>query len=123
MEEVIRLSRPFTQILIGKSLSKSGNIAAYLGPLYHMVFTSLKKIIFLDSEHLSFTSDIKLLDDQFTQFTPSQVIGLAPELSPYYKEVLTANSYLATHPGSPLGGPGKFQGYNVGVVLYTTYRS
>ena len=87
--------------------------------MYHKVFKSLHKIIFLHSNDIIFASEIQVLSDQFSQFTPSNVIGISPMLSPYYREVLTENTYLSTHTDSPLGGPGQYQGYNVGVVLYS----
>ena len=43
-------------------------------------------------------------------------IGLGLDLSPHYYHRLV--DYMAEHPDTDLGSPGKLQGYNTGVVLF-----
>ena len=66
-------------------------------------------------------SDVQLLADQFEKFAPSQVIGLAPYLAPFYKDLLEKSLYFHNHPSSRLGEPGPTQGYNAGVVLFNLH--
>jgi hypothetical protein len=44
------------------------------------------------------------------------LIGLANELSPHYLN--QAQRYIAAHPGTAVGAPGRSQGFNTGVALY-----
>ena len=88
----------------------------YLGPLYHLAFKHIKRIIFLDASDLLFISDIKILHEQFGKFLGENIIGLGPDLSPNYHTNLKV--YRNKNPETNLGKPGKFQGFNMGVVLY-----
>ena len=93
----------------------------YIAPIYHKAFSSLDRIIFIDSKDLEFRSDIKLLEKQFDQMPSEAVIGIAPDLTPHYHQSLSA--FIAKNPSTSLGqpGPGR-QGYNSGVVLYRLDR-
>ena len=46
----------------------------------------------------------------------SNCIGLGLDLSPHYYHRLV--DYMAEHPITDLGSPGKLQGFNTGVVLF-----
>ena len=48
------------------------------------------------------------------------LIGVGLDLSPHYSIVLT--KYRSANPGTKLGDPGRFQGFNTGVVLYDLKR-
>ena len=87
-----------------------------LSPLYHLAFKNIPKMIFLDASDLLFLSDIKLLWEQFHKFSGENVIGLGPDLSPNYQDNLKI--YKTNHTQTKFGQPGKFQGFNMGVVLY-----
>ena len=52
-----------------------------------MAFTSLERIILLDTADLEFFSDILLLDDQFRNMS-DEVIGVGLDLSPHYRAML-----------------------------------
>ena len=82
-----------------------------------MAFTSLERIILLDTADLEFFSDILLLDDQFRNMT-DEVIGVGQDLSPQYRAMLEQAGYITSHPDTVLGLPGRFQGLNMGVVLF-----
>ena len=88
----------------------------YIGPLYHLAFKNISKIIFLDASDLLFLTDIKILHQNFNKFSEENVIGLGPDLSPNYQENLKV--YKSMNPKTKFGQPGKFQGLNMGVVLY-----
>ena len=47
-----------------------------------------------------------------------EVVGIGPDLSPHYRAMLQQSGYLAAHPDTVLGLPGKSQGLNMGVVLF-----
>jgi len=87
----------------------------YIAPMYHGAFSKLKKLIFLDSTDLEFFNDIQLLEDQFDNME-NELIGVGLDLSPHYRRFL--GDYLIDHPDTPLGLPGKKQGFNTGVVLF-----
>jgi len=91
----------------------------YMGPLYHKIFPSLNKLIFLDVD-MEFQSDIKLLYQQFSQFSESNLIGVGNDLSPHYR--LNLEQYRRWFPETTLGDPGWSQGLNTGVVLYNLER-
>ena len=120
---ILGLNTPFINILKEKSFQMKFDWEDryvsdfyYLGPLFHLAFKNIKKIIFLDASDLLFISDIKTLYDNFNEFLEENVIGLAPDLSPNYHTNL--KDYRQRNPGTKLGQPGKFQGFNMGVVLY-----
>ena len=75
------------------------------------------KNILLD---LDIQSNIKLLYDQFAEFGPDNLIGVAHDLSPHYR--LNLEQFRRWHPDSSLGDPGWSQGFNTGVVLYHLAR-
>ena len=78
----------------------------FLGPLYHLIFPNLKKLIFMDVD-LSITINIKQLYQQFSQFSDNNMIGVAYDLSPHYRQNL--EQYRRWHPESNLGDPGETQ--------------
>merc|ERR1719445_2151713 len=91
----------------------------YLGPLYHKIFPTLGKLIFLDVD-LDFYSDVKLLYSQFFKFSDSNLLGVGPDMSPHYRRNL--EQFRAQHMNTIIGDPGHFQGFNTGVVLYNLER-
>ena len=120
-EEIVSLEKDFFGSMKRNSQqgdSRGGSYTEdlfYIAPVYHRAFTHLDRIIFLDSKDLQFTSDISLLQQQFS-LMGSALIGIGPDLTPHYHSVLT--TFVAKHPNSSLGLPGKMQGFNTGVVLY-----
>eukprot|EP00090_Calanus_glacialis_P000937 TRINITY_DN10676_c0_g1_i1.p1 TRINITY_DN10676_c0_g1~~TRINITY_DN10676_c0_g1_i1.p1 ORF type:complete len:414 (+),score=84.46 TRINITY_DN10676_c0_g1_i1:41-1282(+) len=120
-EEIVNLEKAFFTAM--KRNSQQGNSRDgsytedlfYIAPIYHRAFTGLDRIIFLDSKDLEFFSDIKLLEDQFNLMDKA-IIGIGFDLTPHYHIVL--KDYVAKHPNTSVGLPGKMQGFNTGVVLY-----
>jgi len=89
----------------------------YIAPLYHLAFTSLKKMIVLDCHDLEFHDDISKLAAEFTKMDDTEaVMGIGLDLSLHYRVMLT--KYAEVHPDTQLGHPGPLQGFNSGVVLY-----
>ena len=120
-EEIVKLEKSF--FLAMKRNSQQGNSTGgsytedlfYIAPVYHRAFPGLDKIIFLDSKDLEFTSDIKLLHNQFN-IMGNALIGVGKELTPHYRSIL--GDYVKNNPNTSLGLPGPMQGFNTGVVLY-----
>ncbi|CAG9813914.1 unnamed protein product [Phaedon cochleariae] len=94
--------------------------------LYRIAPQNQDFAILLDCD-LYFKKDIALLFNQFSNFKPSALFGLAPELTPVYRHIL--HMYKAKH-NTTFGDfyhdsnilsksihPRGFQGYNSGVVL------
>ena len=113
------------EIVCGNENSKYVNDLFYIAPLYHSKMNSLKKILFLDID-ISVQHNIKKIWMQFQDMehnskveeegSSSKCIGLGLDLSPHYYHRLV--DYIAEHPDTDLGSPGKLQGYNTGVVLF-----
>ena len=121
IQNIISLSPAFINALRKNTASKDPikdkyvNDLFYIAPMYHGAFMKLKKLIFLDSTDLEFFNDILLLEDQFDSME-NKLIGVGLDLSPHYRRFL--GDYLKEHPDTPLGLPGKKQGFNTGVVLF-----
>ena len=105
--------------MIEKGVGKYKDKLFYTGPLYHRIFPGLNKLIFMDVD-LDIQCNIKLLYQQFAQFSPDQLVGVGYDLSPHYR--LNLEQYRRWHPASTLGDPGPTQGFNTGVVLYNLAR-
>ena len=113
------------EIVCGNENSKYVNDLFYIAPLYHRKMNNLKKILFLDID-ISVQHNIKKIWMQFQDMehnskveeegSSSKCIGLGLDLSPHYYHRLV--DYIAEHPDTDLGSPGKLQGYNTGVVLF-----
>ena len=112
------------EVICGNENSKYVNDLFYIAPLYHRKMSNLKKILFLDID-ISVNHHIKKLWVQFQDMEDksnvneeisSKCIGLGLDLSPHYYHRLV--DYIAEHPDTDLGSPGKLQGYNTGVVLF-----
>ena len=113
------------EIVCGNENSKYVNDLFYIAPLYHRKMNNLKKILFLDID-ISIQHNIKKIWVQFQDMehnskaeeegSSSKCIGLGLDLSPHYYHRLV--DYIAKHPDTGLGSPGKLQGYNTGVVLF-----
>ncbi len=68
-----------------------------------------------------FKVDIAELYDFYSSFSASEVLSVAPDLTPHYAHVL--RFHRATRPDSPAGRPGaRTQGFNTGVVLFDLDR-
>jgi len=87
----------------------------YIAPFYHLELTRVKKLIVVDLD-IEFRCSLAELDDQFEEFSEEELFSVGTNQSPYY--FLVTQSYRATHPNSSVGRPGKWQGYNTGVVLF-----
>ena len=112
------------EVMCGNENSKYVNNLFYIAPMYHRRMINLKKVIFLDID-ISIQHNIKKLWVQFQNMEEKghaeevirgKCIGLGHDLSPHYYHRLT--DYIAGHPGTELGSPGQYQGYNTGVVLF-----
>ena len=86
---ILELNQPFVESLKQNSQQfkfglqdKYVSDFYYVGPLYHLAFKHIKRIIFLDGSDLLFISDIKILHQQFGKFSGENIIGLGPDLSP-----------------------------------------
>jgi len=77
-------------------------------------------MIVIDCQDLEWQSDIVELEGQFDHFRSKNIIGIGNDLSPHYRENL--GPYRKLHPGTMIGTPGRFQGFNSGVVLYDFER-
>ena len=125
IKEVINTNKPFFKALkqngVGGSSTKYGADLFYISPLLHLAFPSLDKLIMIDSSDIEFFSDIKLLQDEFKKMA-SELIGIGLDLSPHYRAMLEQSGYIAAHPSTELGLPGRFQGLNMGVVLFNLDR-
>ena len=86
-------------------------------PYFKVSFVDIKDIISTHKADLEFFSDILLLDNQFRNMT-EEVIGVGLDLSPHYRAMLEQAGYITSHPDTVLGLPGRFQGLNMGVVLF-----
>merc|ERR1712226_1179782 len=92
----------------------------YIAPLLHRELPpDLEKLIMLDID-LEFRIDLLDLYKQFHEFSETEMIGLASELSPHYYN--QARRYIGANPGTRVGRPGRFQGFNTGVALYHLQR-
>ena len=84
---------------------------------------------------MSVQTNLGLLYSQFSKFSGSAVLGVAPDLSPHYR--LNLEQFRRWHPESTLGDPGPtqvsrdsimtrsslyLQGFNTGVVLFDLER-
>lgn len=117
IENIIVKDQAFFNAMKNRSMTQDMKYNAdlfYISPLYHKAFTSLSKIIFLDSSDLHFYDDILLLQEQFNHMD-RQVIGVGLDLSPHYRNMVTD---LAGNTWTSLGLPGPRQGLNTGVVLF-----
>ncbi|XP_052870785.1 xyloside xylosyltransferase 1 [Anopheles cruzii] len=99
--------------------------------LHRIVDRSMRHAILIDCD-VVFRASVKELFDQFESFSPDQMFGLAPELTPVYRHVLSRYRLNNPHTlfGSPyylekppLGGMGDkrtrhgYPGLNSGVVM------
>merc|ERR1712106_274789 len=87
----------------------------YIAPFYHTIFPGIEKLIALDLD-LEFRCSLSSLYQQFSLFSGSELIGLAPDLNFHYH--LQAAYYKDNNPDSMVGTPGRWQGFNTGVALY-----
>jgi len=85
-----------------------------MGPFYHRIFP-YEKFIMLDAD-LKFRIDIAELYDMFEDFSNNQVMGVGVDLAPHYR--IAFREYRKNNPDTMVGEPGRFQGFNTGVVLY-----
>jgi len=92
----------------------------YVGPFYHTAFTNIDKLLLLDSSDLDFRCDVKEVYEHFNEMSAFALIGMSLDLSPFYLESL--DDYINIHNGTELGSPGRFQGFNSGVVLFHLER-
>ena len=87
----------------------------YICPFYHKIFPTLPKIMVVDAD-VEFRVDLSEIYSVFDKFEGDEVIAVGNDLAPHYYQMLT--SYRETHPDTELGKPGRFQGFNVGVLMY-----
>merc|ERR1719195_459970 len=88
----------------------------FIAPFYHREVTStISKLIVIDID-LEFRIDLLELHSLFSEFRAGECVGIGPDLSPHYRNMAAA--YRSTHPGTRVGQPGRFQGFNSGVALY-----
>ena len=77
----------------------------FIAPFYHLE-TPVERLIVLDID-LEFRTDIINLYKLFHNFTDSQIIGLANDLSPHYFGM--TKEFRNLNPSSKIGLPGKYQ--------------
>ena len=123
IEDILDENRSFVEALKkqnvnGEDATKDKYAADlfYIGPLYHLAFSSIDKIIFIDSTDLLFVSDVKDLQDQFANIGDQAVMMVGLDLSPHYR--INLEKFIKTAPETYLGKPGRYQGLNTGVVLF-----
>jgi len=88
----------------------------YMAPLYHLAFTNLTNMVVIDATDLEFHDSLQILQGEMDQVAGGRLMGIAVDLSPNYYNYL--EPYRRLHPSSRFGLPGRFQGFNTGVVLY-----
>ncbi|XP_023325649.1 uncharacterized protein LOC111699261 isoform X2 [Eurytemora carolleeae] len=89
----------------------------YIAPNYHKAFLSLDRAVFIDATDLEFTIDIKELYNEYYALDQTEAImSLSLDLAPHY--FLFLSDYRKKNPGTVFGQPGRYQGFNTGVVLY-----
>ena len=88
----------------------------FIAPFYHKeIPEKIMKLIVLDID-LEIRIDFLDLYKQFMSFAPSELIGIANDLSPHY--FASSRAYRSKYPGTSVGSPGRYQGFNSGVTLY-----
>jgi len=87
----------------------------YIAPFYHSSITNIDKLIVVDLD-IEFRCSIGELFSMFDEFSENEVMSISNNQSPYY--YLITQGYRDLHPDSKVGSPGKFQGFNTGVVLF-----
>jgi len=88
----------------------------YVVPFYHREFPkAIKKLIVIDID-LEFRVDMLHLYKHFRNFSETEMIGVANDLSPHYFDGLS--NYRRQNPDTQIGLPGRFQGFNTGIALY-----
>jgi len=76
-----------------------------------------KRIVLLDADLKFINTDVTSLQDNFIQMRKrGQIVGVGLDLSPHYSVAL--KKYREENPGTEIGSPGRYQGFNTGVVLY-----
>ena len=90
----------------------------YISPFYHLVFP-FEKFIVIDAD-IEFQQSLLRLYKEFDKFEPTQLFGLAKDMSPYYRTVLY--QYRKDNPGTQHGDVGRLQGLNTGVALFHLQR-
>jgi len=86
----------------------------YISPFYHLVFP-FEKFIVIDAD-IEFKHSLKRLYKEFDKFLPSQLFGLAKDMSPFYRTTLA--QFREENPGTEHGEIGRLQGLNTGVALF-----
>ncbi|XP_023325652.1 uncharacterized protein LOC111699263 [Eurytemora carolleeae] len=127
-EEILNLNPDFIQGLFDNrepstaEKNKYSSTLFYVAPLYHLAFKSLEKLLVIDSSDLEFLVDIAELYDEFNELEKDKkaIMSLGLDLAPHYYNQL--GKYRRIHPNTEIGKPGRFQGFNTGVVLYRLDR-
>ena len=79
----------------------------FIAPFYHKEVTeAIHKLIVIDID-LEFRIDLLDLYRHFSFFKKSEMVGLAPDLSPHYHQM--SSQYREDHPDTVIGSPGKYQ--------------
>ena len=79
----------------------------FIAPFYHKEVTEdIGKLIVIDID-LEFRTDLRNLYRHFSKFSESEMIGLAPDLSPHYYQM--SKTFRDHNPGTKIGAPGKYQ--------------
>ena len=87
----------------------------YILPYHYLEFPeTLKKLIIIDVD-LEFRTDFFDVYRLFKKFTETEVIGCGVTQSPYYFTYF--KQFKTTNPDTHIGGPGRYQGLNTGVLL------
>ncbi|MCL4120782.1 UNVERIFIED_CONTAM: hypothetical protein GTU68_027720 [Idotea baltica] len=105
-----------------KSISHYRNVLFFFSLFLDRLLPGLTNIIVMDID-IKVKGDIADLHSHFSRFSDTQVMGMSPELSPVYRNILT--TYRSKHPDTTLGSPhssGGFPGYNSGVLLINIPR-
>ena len=86
--------------------------------LYKTLTPEIDRLILLDIDTKVF-HDIGELYDYVDQFSTEEMIGMVPELTPWFRMIL--RKYRSHHPQTPLetnDRNGRMQGFNSGVCLF-----
>lgn len=122
LKSIKKIDEPFIKALKlnteekdDSTIDKYSSDLFYIGPLYHKAFDKLDRLVFIDTTDIHFLEDVKVINELFDEMS-DEIMAVGLDLSPHYRKFLL--KYLKKNPDSPLGLPGKQQGFNTGVVLY-----
>jgi len=118
----LKTKMALVQKVLGSSHPRYDDILFLLSLSIHNILPlKIHKIIQLDLD-LKFTTNVRLLWNEFNKFTRDQMFGMAHENQPVYRHLLW--KYRKNNPETEFGNPPPHgnPGYNSGVILIHLHR-